>query len=212
MAVAGSILDTLQLDYYMQAMEGSDQSILMSAPRITVFNGQRAYITVITQRNLVTDIDVSVAESAVAYDPTVDTIDTGVVFDVRPIVSADRRYVQMDLRPSRSELIGVTPFNIGFVVIPGMPGAVQQLTIQLPVTETTEVRTTVSVPDGGTLMVGGLKFSYEQDVEEGVPILSQIPIINRLITRTAAVREKDNLIILVTPRIIIQEELEAKIR
>ena len=157
-----------------------------------------------------TDYDVDVAESAVGYDVTIETISTGVVFDVRPIVSADRRYVQMDLRPSRSELIDVTAWDAGWILLPD--GTVANLVIQLPVVETTEVRTTVSVPDGGTLMVGGLKFSYEQDMESGVPILSQIPILNRLLTRTAAVREKDNLVILVTPRIIIQEELEAMIR
>ncbi|GAG45746.1 unnamed protein product, partial [marine sediment metagenome] len=113
MTVLGSIIDSLGLDYYMQAVEGSDQSVLMSAPRITVFNGQRAYIAVVTQRNLVTDYDVDVAESAVGYDVTIETISTGVVFDVRPIVSADRRYVQMDLRPSRSELIDVTAWDAG---------------------------------------------------------------------------------------------------
>jgi type II secretory pathway component GspD/PulD (secretin) len=191
-------------------MEGNNQSLLLSSPRLTVFNGQRAYIAVITQRNLVTDIDVSVAPSAVGYDVTISTIQTGVVFDVRPIVSADRHYVQMDLQPSRSELIGVNTFNIGFVVLPS--GAIQQLAVQQPIVETTEVRTTVSVPDGGTLFVGGLKFSFEQQLEEGVPIFSQIPILNRLITRTAAVREKDNLIILVTPHIIIQEEAERSIQ
>ncbi len=210
LSLAGSILDSLALDYYLSAVEGSNQSILLSAPRLTVFNGQRAYIAVLTQRNLVTDIDVDVAESAVGYDIEVETITTGVVFDVRPIVSADRRYVQMELRPSRSELINVSAFDAGWIIMPD--GGVQTLTVQLPVVETTEVRTTVSVPDGGTLMVGGLKFSFEQELESGVPILSQIPIINRLITRTASVREKDNLIILVTPHIIIQEELEAMIR
>ena len=116
----------------------------------------------------------------------------------------------MDLRPSRSELVDVSSWDAGWILLPD--GNVANLVIQLPVVETTEVRTTVSVPDNGTLMVGGLKFSYEQDMESGVPILSQLPIINRLFTRTVAVREKDNLIVLVTPRIIIQEELEAMIR
>jgi type II secretory pathway component GspD/PulD (secretin) len=194
--------------YFLNVMEGSSQSLLLSSPRLTVYNGQRAYIAVITQRNLVTDISVSVAPSAVGYDITVSTIQTGVVFDVRPIVSADRHYVQMDLQPARSELIAINNFNIGSVILPS--GAIQQLSVQQPVVETTMVKTTASVPDGGTLLVGGLKFSFEQQLEEGLPVLSQIPLVNRLFTRTAVAREKDNLIILVTPRIIIQEEGERR--
>jgi Flp pilus assembly secretin CpaC len=39
-----------------------------------------------------------------------------------------------------------------------------------------------------------------------------VPILNRFVTRTSTVREQDNLLILVTPRIIIQEEGERSIQ
>jgi general secretion pathway protein D len=72
------------------------------------------------------------------------------------------------------------------------------------------VTTTVAVPDGGTVMLGGLKRLSEARSEFGPPILSNIPIINRLFKNVGFGRETESLMILVTPRIIIQEEEEER--
>jgi general secretion pathway protein D len=66
------------------------------------------------------------------------------------------------------------------------------------------------VPDGGTVMLGGLKRLSESRSEFGPPIVSKIPIINRLFKNVGFGRETESLMILVTPRIIIQEEEEQR--
>ena len=40
--------------------------------------------------------------------------------------------------------------------------------------------TTVSVPDGGTVLLGGIKRLNEGRNEIGVPLLSKVPYVNRL--------------------------------
>src|SRR5262249_1374926 len=60
----------------------------------------------------------------------------------------------------------------------------QQITIQQPVFEIVSVATTVSVPDGGTVLLGGIKRLREGRVMNGVPILNQIPYISRLFKNT----------------------------
>ena len=78
----------------------------------------------------------------------------------------------------------------------------------LPVLAFTQVNTVVSVPDGGTVLMGGIKRMSEGRVERGVPFLSNIPYVNRLFKNVGIGRETSNLMMMVTPRIIIQEEQE----
>ena len=73
------------------------------------------------------------------------------------------------------------------------------------------VTTTVSVPDGGTVLLGGIKRLSEGRNEFGVPILNKIPYINRLFKNVGIGRETQSLMMMVTPRIIIQEEEEEKL-
>jgi len=83
-----------------------------------------------------------------------------------------------------------------------------QITVQQPVFEIVSVTTTVSVPDGGTVLLGGVKRLREGRNMAGVPILNKIPYLSRLFKNTGVGRETESLMMMVTPRIIIQEEEE----
>jgi general secretion pathway protein D len=83
--------------------------------------------------------------------------------------------------------------------------------VQLPSFSFVSVVTTVSVPDGGTVLLGGIKRLSEGRSEFGVPLLSKIPYINRLFRNVGIGRETDSLMMMVTPRIIIQEEEEERL-
>ena len=80
--------------------------------------------------------------------------------------------------------------------------------LQQPTFTTINVETTVNVPDGGTVLLGGLKTLVRGRNEFGPPILSKIPYINRLFKNVGYGREAQSLMIMVTPRIIINEEEE----
>ncbi len=82
------------------------------------------------------------------------------------------------------------------------------ITVQQPVFESVNVMTTVSVPDGGTVLLGGIKRLREGRTMAGVPILNKLPYISRLFKNTGIGRETQSLMLMVTPRIIIQEEEE----
>ena len=80
--------------------------------------------------------------------------------------------------------------------------------VSVPETETANVATRVSVPDRGTLLLGGHKLAAKVDKEVGVPILSKIPILGRLFSNRSTIRDEKILLILVKPTIILQEETE----
>ncbi|MDG1894330.1 MAG: hypothetical protein P8J37_05430 [Fuerstiella sp.] len=82
------------------------------------------------------------------------------------------------------------------------------LTVQQPVVEQISVSTTVSVPDGGTVLLGGIKRLREGRNMAGVPILNKIPYVSRLFKNSGVGRETESVMLMVTPRIIIHEEEE----
>lgn len=87
--------------------------------------------------------------------------------------------------------------------------AATQITVQQPIVEVINIGTTVLVPDGGTVLLGGIKRLREGRQMAGVPILNKIPYINRLFKNTGVGRETESLMMMVTPRIIILEEEES---
>ena len=58
------------------------------------------------------------------------------------------------------------------------------------------------MPDGGTILLGGLKTSPDGERQIGLPILNKIPLINRLFRDQAFIQADQALMLLVTPRII----------
>src|SRR5262249_55795947 len=153
-----------------------------------------------------------------AFVPGNNNFATGVTLAVQATISADRRYVRLNLAPTITNVASavvpmfpiVTPifpiFEGGFT---GQPVLFTQF-LQQPVFSTITVATTVTVPDGGTVLIGGLKRLSEGRNEFGPPVLSKIPYINRLFKNVGYGREAESLMLMVTPRIIINEEEEAR--
>ncbi|MCX5654097.1 MAG: hypothetical protein NTY65_05545 [Planctomycetota bacterium] len=213
MMISGTFLDDVQVGFLLRAIQADVRSAVTQSPRVTLYNGQRSYISVSTVVTYVADANPVVAEAAVGWDLQISAIPVGVTLDVKSTVSADRRYVQMDLRPQQASLdtsINPTGFQT-YPISAAVPGGVAMFTIELPRVFVQDFKTTVSVPDGGTLLLGGTKKFNESEVETGVPILSKVPILKRLFNNRASMRTASNLLILIRPKIIIQAEEEHRL-
>jgi type II secretory pathway component GspD/PulD (secretin) len=220
LTTAATYLDDFQVQLTLRAVEASVNSTLVDAPRITLFNGQRAYVLISTQRAYVSNLTPIVSTGISSFAPTVSIVQSGVLLDVQATVSADRKYVTLTLRPQLATLLdlasftfqqgssgtgGAGGFGFGFV-----SGNAPSGTIQEPELQITEVKTTVSVPDGGTLLLGGQTVAGETEREIGVPVLSKIPFLKRLFTNRSMAKDEQILLILVRPTIILQREIEQK--
>jgi len=205
LSIAGSFLDDIQVNFLIEATQAEQTSRLLTAPRLTLFNGQRAYIAVAQVFAYIANYEPVVGENSAALRPIVGYIPTGSVLDVEATVSADRRYVTLTLRPQLAARIG-TPRQLSFAV--GGGGGTTIATIELPEVSVQDIQTTVSVPDGGTLLLGGQKVAGETEKEIGAPLISKIPILNRAFTNRGKVRDERTVLILIKPKIIIQKEEE----
>ena len=213
MVLSGVFLDDIQVGFLLRAIQADVRSQTLTAPRITMYNGQHTYITDATMVSYVAGAAPVVGEAAVGFTPTIGTIPVGTMLDVTATVSADRRYVQMNLHPTMTGAPTFTPVPItaaapGGVIGAGGAGAVAGIDIEVPSFAVTDFATTVSVPDGGTLLMANTKHYREAEAETGVPFLDKIPILKRLFNNRGSVRHNDNTLILVRPKIIIQAEEE----
>jgi type II secretory pathway component GspD/PulD (secretin)/tetratricopeptide (TPR) repeat protein len=218
-SISGSYIDNMTVSFLIRAVEANQNSTQLTAPRLTLFSGQRAVIIVETQQAYVSDLTPVVAPGAALFDPTVSTtVATGVVLSVQATVSPDRKYVFLDLQPQLAHLQSLASFSISAVVTPvttvaGVTTGASQIvngTLQLPTIAVTQVKTSVSCPDGATLLLGGQTLSAETTREQGVPVLSKIPFLKRLFTARASSQDEQILLILVKPTILIQREQEQK--
>ena len=235
--VSATFLDQFQVNFLLRATQASQTSTLLTAPRVTLFNGQRAYVLVATQQAYVADLTPVVGQRVAIFDPDIATVQSGALLDVQATVSSDRKYVTLTLRPQLSTLIALQSFGFqtgssnlgvlntaagntpangtgGIVINSGEDTGAGNIQgsgiVQEPLIQITEVRTTVSVPDGGTLLLGGQTIAGEVEREAGVPILSKIPFLKRIFTNRSFAKDEQVLLILVKPTILIQREEEQK--
>jgi len=102
---------------------------------------------------------------------------------------------------------------VALIVAPiaASPAAAQpNITVQLPTFNATTVQTTVSVPDGGTGLLGGISRASEGSVTRGVPMLDKIPGVSRLFKNRGIGRDVGVSQMTVSPRIISLEEEELR--
>ena len=92
-----------------------------------------------------------------------------------------------------------------------LAGGFTSIPIELPVITIRKLRATVTVPDGGTVLLGGLKNFDEFEGVSGVPFLMRIPLLNNLFRRQAFQRLRASLVVLLKADITIIREREKDI-
>ncbi len=219
-SLSGSFLDNIQVDFLINATKANSRSRVVTAPNVTVFNGEQAYLNFSREIVYVSEMDPEVGVGVVGYDVETDTLNSGIVLNLTPYISHDKRYVQMNINFEQQILDSM--FDFAYVssdavddsdvdTVDGTTIVDQEdmsVRIQLPQTSVTNIDTRVSVPDGGTLLLGGQKLVGEAERESGVPGLAHIPILNRLFSTRNKTKDENIILVLMKPDIIIQSEME----
>jgi type II secretory pathway component GspD/PulD (secretin) len=220
LGVTARFLDDVQVDFLVEATQADQRSVTLTAPRLTFTNGQRAFITVSTTTTYVSDLTPITGSNSGAFDPVLQTISDGVLLDIVGVVSADRRYVTMTIQTQLSDNdLDSNPRTVTQQGAAGGGGggtagtgnaSTFTGTIQQPTVTSTQINTTVTVPDQGTIMLGGQRLIDEVEVETGVPVLSKIPVLSRFFSNRIDVKEEKTLLVLLKPTILIQNEEEER--
>jgi type II secretory pathway component GspD/PulD (secretin) len=164
------------------------------------------------------DYDIQAAGMGGGYDPVIDYVTHGLVLDIRPIVSYNRKYVILDVRATLSELRALIPRVMPAAPqVPPAPGVQPQapppgapLQINMPWISLQKVNASVLVPDRGTVVLSGLKEIALVEARSGTPFFEHIPILSFFFSKKVKRQEKRRLHILITPEIIDLSEHERR--
>ncbi len=175
--VAASELNTL-----LEAIESTTDARTLATPKVLVLNGQEARFQVGEQLGyrVTTTTQTSSLES-------VDFLDVGVVLVVTPRITKDN-HVVMHVKPEVSS------------------GRINADT-ELPEEETTHVETSVMLPDGHGMLIGGLIQEADVETESKIPFLGDLWLIGRLFQRHSIERKRTEIIIALIPHIVPYDPL-----
>lgn len=155
----------------------TDQLNVLAEPDITVPNGQDAEIFVGER----------IAQEWGGLSPWEDI---GIKLWVRPKLVGTDGMIEIQVKPEISERTGlVSPF-----FQKDFPG-IDYLKNQV-------VDTTVQVISGGTIRIAGLTFVEDSVIEKKIPVLGDLPLIGALFKDTNKSRTKQEIVILVSPRLL----------
>jgi len=190
-----SLLDDAQLSLIFRAVEKDSQVELINDQTLSVFNTERAYITVVNQIAYIQDFDVEAFQFQVAADPQINVVQEGIVLDVRPTINHDRKSITLEVQPTVADVVSLTDFTTS------LGGSTSPVSLQLPELEVKSIFTTVEVPDGGSILLGGLNKIRNVERRAEVPWLAKIPVLGFFFKEEGYNDEKQSLMILISARI-----------
>lgn len=169
---------------------------VLSSPRITALNNQKAVIKVGNDEYFVTDISTSTTSSAsnVVSTPDIELTPffSGIALDVTPQID-DAGDVLLHVHPSVINVVEQQK-TINF----------QDSVFQLPLANSSirETDTMIKAGSGDVVVIGGLMSSSTKDNVSKVPLLGSIPYLGELFTNRQESIEKTELIILIKPVVV----------
>jgi type IV pilus assembly protein PilQ len=182
-ALAFSIINAgYLLDVELAALQAEGRGEVVSNPRIVTSNQREA---VIKQGQEVGYVTIRPATAGSAPTPTVEFKEVVLEMRVTPTITHDGR-VFLNMNVIKDEIEGFIDTSIGDV----------------PQISTREINTAVLVEDGQTVVSGGVYEFRERDDVTKVPFLGDIPFLGRLFKNTDRQKEKAELLIFVTPKIL----------
>ncbi len=162
----------------VQALENSLDAHLISNPIITTTDNREAKILVGQKIPLI------VADEAGNAITQLTTI--GIMLQVTPHINSPE-HITLDIHNEVSDLSSQATVQGGVII------------------NTSESDTRVVVQDGETAIVAGLIRKIESDVESGVPVLMDIPLLGALFKHTSKTKDHRELVVFVTPHIVTDE-------
>ena len=163
------------LDFIISAAESRGVGKLLSKPRVITQNNEKAVVKQGTKIPVQTVINNTIS---------VQFIDAVLQLDVTPQITAEGT-IFMTVKIENTAIDpGIARVN------------------NIPALSTQEATSSVTIPDGGTMVIGGVHISSQRTDVSQVPLVGSIPIIGHLFKRTSVSTSSQELLFFVTPRII----------
>ncbi|MHC5155811.1 MAG: type II secretion system protein GspD [Planctomycetota bacterium] len=178
-------LDDLQVDFILKATQAHNNAKMLTAPKVMVLNGESASIRVSSEKRYKVS------------DQEEKDVHTGVMLDVLPVVTEDEKYVILKWQMQLSDILEWQEHQV------------DGKTFEIPNMQIVNIPTCrTAVKDRETLLITGPEMTASRETVTN-PGLGKIPILGRYFSNRSIVTDKQRLLILIKPTVIIQDEVEA---
>lgn len=200
------------IEAVVYALSRLETTNTLATPHVIAANNSRAQIAIVRNLAFIESFEiipgqVSQTDNTVLTTPTTvrafvnDSNYTGVLLNVKPSIGADGRTIHIVLQPVIREQVDTITIDNGAIIVDnGVEISTPPLT--RPILETRLTTTQLSIADGATIVLGGLVTARDVVAENKVPVLGDIPGLGWLFRRQTTTRQKRNLLIFVTARIV----------
>jgi type II secretion system protein D len=172
------------LSFFFRALQSRGKLEVLSRPQIVATDNQEAEINV---GQSVPFISQSTISDSGRVNNTIEYQDVGILLSVTPRINEDG-FVRMEVAPEVSSLSESTvqvSENVNAVIV-----------------NRRSARTTVTVQDGHTIVIGGLITTTEEDREDKVPLIGDIPLVGNLFKSVRKISDRSELLIVLTPHVL----------
>jgi hypothetical protein len=156
-----------------------------------VLNNQEAKILLGTKDAYITSTTSQGGSGTTVTSQTVNFVETGIKLFVTPTINRDR-FVTMKIKPevSSSKREQITA---------------EDKKTEIPIVTTSEAETTITVKDGVTVIIGGLRKDMRDKTVKKIPLIGDIPLLGFFFRSTSDEVTTTELVILLTPHIMSGE-------
>ncbi len=180
---------------FVEMLETQGDVQVLSSPRISTVNNQKAVIKVGSDEFFVTDIssDTNTGTTTTSStDITLTPFFSGIALDVTPQIDPNG-HITLHIHPTVSEVVDQNKQINVFGVEQNIPVAYSTVR---------ESDSVVHAGSGQLVVIGGLMQENLSRDEAGVPVLSKLPGIGSLFRHTRSSSRKSELVILLRPQVI----------
>lgn len=204
LATAGTVNGN-PLNVTLKALETFGDVKVLSSPKVMALNNQTAILKVVDNKVFfTTNVEVDPGSvnqnSTIVVDTDVNTVPVGIVMSVTPYIDEDN-VVTMNVRPTISSISG-------FINDPNPLLADSGVVSQIPVIQVREIETMLKINNRETAVIGGLMQDTIDKKNDGVPLLSSIPLLGALFSYTEEEYVKSELVIFIRPVVMEHASLD----
>ena len=167
---------------YIKALAGNSALKVVSSPQLLVSSNTEAKIQVGQKVPYVAQGTSSTSSTQILQNYEYE--DVGVILTVTPQITSTE-LISLEVKQELSEKVDSTDANI-----------------QSPTFNKRIVETAMTIANGQTMVIGGLIQEKTKDSLDSLPIINQIPVLNRLVGNTDASVERSEVLVMITGHII----------
>lgn len=186
----------VNISYAINYLVRNSKGRIVSNPKILITNGEEATIDITQDYIESTETEQTAYTGGTLATRTYNIgSDAGIKVGITPFISPDG-YVTLNIKPEYATILTqVTAQDTGGQYIAATLLSRRNLDLK-----------NVRIKDGETLVIGGLISEEEQKTVGKVPVLGDIPLIGTLFRSTSSEKKKNEMVIMITPKIITDTE------